>query len=551
MSKIYTKLITAAQKQLANDIYDNVCGYLCNNLQLNNSDINIIISEIRNIFEHHSFTPEERKHYENIEYRSLQLLLSKFNEKSEKRKSNGVYYTPSDVTEFIISNVAHLAAKKNKRKIEFHKTPRGIALEYLKDCSIFDPTCGAGEFLIQATKLKLSAFHNLNNLKLTSVLTSIYGNDIDPISTIITKVRIILCCLEYIESPHLVGISKILNRNFSEHDFVNISIKDWGRYDVIIGNPPYVESSKSDIQPKTNYGNIFANVLENSSKLLTNGGVMGFVLPISIISTQRMSPIRNKIVSEMDEVYFLNYSDRPDCLFSGVHQKLTILLCKNISSTKGVYTSGYSYWYKSEREWLFDDVDVIKHKTIDDLVIPKFGTESDMVIFNKLSKFNEKITDRFNKRGEYPVSLNMRLTFWVKCFTGLQIEGDYSVYYTNSAEISNFIFCILNSSIFWWYWVMISDCWHITGKELNNFGIPYNFDKMKVNKLAVGLQKKLEDTKKFVGTKQINYEYKHKLAINEIHKIDDYVASLYGLTKEESSYIKEFSIKYRVGDNNG
>jgi len=107
--------------------------------------------------------------------------------------------------------------------------------------------------------------------------------------------------------------------------------------------------------------------------------------------------------------------------------------------------------------------------------------------------------------------------------------------------------CLLNSSLFWWYWICISDCWHITRKELIGFTIPNNPNFDETDRLAKQLEDKLEETKKYVGTKQTEYEYKHKECVNEIHEIDDYINTLYGLTEEESLYIKNFAFRYRIG----
>lgn len=42
------------------------------------------------------------------------------------------------------------------------------------------------------------------------------------------------------------------------------------------------------------------------------------------------------------------------------------------------------------------------------------------------------------------------------------------------------------------------------------------------------------------------YEYKHRACLAEIHAIDDVINSVYGLTQEESDYIKDFALRYRV-----
>ena len=77
--------------------------------------------------------------------------------------------------------------------------------------------------------------------------------------------------------------------------------------------------------------------------------------------------------------------------------------------------------------------------------------------------------------------------------------------------------------------------------------MPDIYDFEITNKLANELELRLEETKVYVGTKQTDYEYKHKECVNIIHEIDDYINALYGLTDEESIYIKNFSYRYRIG----
>ena len=75
---------------------------------------------------------------------------------------------------------------------------------------------------------------------------------------------------------------------------------------------------------------------------------------------------------------------------------------------------------------------------------------------------------------------------------------------------------------------------------------PNNPYKETATQLANNLRLRLEETKVFVGTVQTEYEYKHKLCIPEIHAIDDFINGLFGLTEEESEYIKGFAFKYRT-----
>ena len=69
--------------------------------------------------------------------------------------------------------------------------------------------------------------------------------------------------------------------------------------------------------------------------------------------------------------------------------------------------------------------------------------------------------------------------------------------------------------------------------------MPVQIDMVGATELAHNLRDRLEETKVYVGTKQTQYEYKHRECLDEIRAIDDFVNAAYGLTEAEALY-KEF-----------
>ena len=524
------------------------CNYLAQNYS--KANFNSLLKEIFIIagIDNFEFTKDDTLYsYENV-----QKMLSSLNENEKKRKKNGVYYTPIDVVRFILINSIKSVCGKLK--------PNGLhvldlnGIPYNSFCfnkTIYDPTCGAGEFLVAALEIKLDLLdlHKANITKgnLKKIVRTIKGNDVNIDSTIITKIRLFLCALQRQGVSKVKGLGEILNDSFENYDFVQTPPNTDIKYDIIVGNPPYVEDSRSGLSPQKKYGNIYANVLENAGRLLKPKGSFGFVIPLSYISTPRMSRIREVLYSIVPEQYILSYSDRPDCLFTSVHQKLCILIGRSTNSTKTIFTGNYRYWYSEERTELFNTVEVIKNSFSTDQYIPKLGTIADINVYEKVIGNPEKLLDLLEENGDGAVYLNMRAAFWIKAFINKHNGGEYRQYNCRNRDIANYVMCLLNSSLFWWYWIAVSDCWHITRKELIGFNVPENINFNKTNRLAKQLEDKLEETKKFVGTKQTDYEYKHKECVDEIHEIDDYINSLYGLTDDESLYIKNFAFRYRIG----
>ena len=484
-------------------------------------------------------------------YDKLQEVLSKINEKEHIRKKNGVYYTPIDLVEFIVkSTFKSMFGKLTETNV--HDLAIST-LPYKTMCMrkrVLDPTCGTGEFLLASLEMKYkiwSAHSAITEKDALEILTTIYGNDVNRESVIITQIRLLLCVLKWCPTVSVESVKDILLKNFTVFDFVSHDGRITGTYHVIIGNPPYVEDSKCGLTLQSKYGNIYANVLIHSSNLLEKNGAMGFVIPLSYISTPRMNRLRTDLFETLPEQFILSYADRPDCLFDSVHQKLCVLIAKNRNSSKKVFTSKYQYWYKEERNQLFSNVQVIKNNINVNKIIPKLGNQIDVEIFSKIVDSNRNVSVyEVSRSGTEAVYLNRRETFWMKAYRTFVDDPEYKVFKFHSKQEADYCYCLINSSLFWWYWIAVSDCWHVS-KDLNGFMAPFLFDHKKASELAHSLQNKLEETKVYVGTRQTEYEYKHKNCLNVIYEIDEFVNEIFGLTKEQSDYIKEYALKYRTG----
>lgn len=489
----------------------------------------------------------------------FQEALARVNEKESRRKSAGVFYTDSDVTDFMVLNSFYHHIKPSSVAVLpsalIQKQIKGLSNESVRillKSLVFDPTCGAGAFLVSALAKKIELFKTraCNDIPLVNVVGTIIGNDIESTSTDITKLRLFFLVIDSFEEElNVVSIAKAISKCFYNVDMVDYKGHVFGNYDIIVGNPPYIEYGKYEGTTANDYGNVYADVMKNVSTMLKFNGVLAFVVPLSYISTARMGTIREYVHSQTGKQLLLNFADRPDCLFSGVHQKLTIVLAQKTKDTEGIFTSKYNHWYKTERETLFCNLPLVKIRIVDNRYWPKIGDSIGNAIYEKILSYKgEDILSLSKGDNKGSLYINLRACFWMKVFSKDMKSNSYKEYKIDKTKLP-FIYCLLNSSLFFLMWTIVSDGWHITNKELSIIKIPNKIPKQKKWSTLFGkLENQLESTKEYVGTKQVDYEYKHKLCKDIIDEIDNELKSVYKLSAPELNYIKTFNEKYRISD---
>lgn len=517
-------------------------------------EVELICNELKSIARREDFQ-RIKSGSSNRTYTQVQETLSKINEKQSIRKSKGVYYTPNDVVRFILTNSIKAAFGKltasNVSDMDLDNIP------YRSFCCgkrVFDPTCGAGEYLLAALDIKIDLLKKKTKITkrlIQKVVSTIYGNDVNAESIIITKLRLLLFIIESCGVGYCTGLGNIMNRRFTSFDFIADETSLDGKYHIVVGNPPYVEDFKSGLELSDKYGNIYANILLNAAKKLEKNGSIGFIIPLSYVSTPRMKKLRDELGELVLEQYILSYADRPDCLFDSVHQKLCILIGKDRKTEKTIFTGNYQYWYKQERCGLFADIQMVRNRYENAGFIPKLGTQLDIDIYKKITD-GKKMQSVYaiSRIGNETVYLNRREAFWMKAYREKVDDPEYKVFSFQTPLEADFCYCLINSTLFWWYWISVSDCWHVS-KDLNGFMMPVQIDMVGATELAHNLRDRLEETKVYVGTKQTQYEYKHRECLDEIRAIDDFVNAAYGLTEAESNYIKNFAIRYRTSGGTG
>ncbi len=302
-------------------------------------------------------------------------------EKPEVRKAGGVFYTPQYIVDYIVENtVGKLIAGKTPKEIEKIK--------------IVDPACGSGSFLLGAFDYLLKFHQNYYHQNPPSaksgiitpigtlstaekkkiLLNNIYGVDLDANAVEVSKLSLLLKCMEGETEASIKQQITMFNERVlpdldnnikdgnslvdtdiydSELDFgeeKKIKPFSWkkqfseifkqGGFDAVIGNPPYVRQElftslksylESHYKVYDGTADLYSYFFEKGIDLLKQNGFFGIIVANKWMRSNYGKPLRvwlkNRNITEI-----IDFGDLP--VFQGAIAYPCIFISENNQKNK-------------------------------------------------------------------------------------------------------------------------------------------------------------------------------------------------------------------------
>ena len=346
-------------------------------------------------------------------------------------------------------------------------------------------------------------------------------------------------------------------------------IHDNGGFDVIIGNPPYVEYSKRNVKYQVSgyktlkSSNLYAYVFERSFVICKKN--IGLIVQLSSISTESMKALQTFLINESTNLYYGCYPERPKQLFEGACIALSIILCQKQGDKSkdscNLFGSGVLRCSESFRNNLFHSIEYISIQNSSFLpnymLFPKYRKEIEQRIFSKLA-INNGINRFLVSQSNNIISYRTAGGRYWKIFLNREFATISTSNKVKCIEntLENSLVGILNSNLFWWYYVIFFDLYNL--KDYMIFNFPYSHCDQNVQSKLSELGTQLMES--YENNKIVNQQYirsKKQISIFEsfnpskskqiIDEIDKVLAWHYGFTEEELDFIINYDIKYRLG----
>ncbi len=227
--------------------------------------------------------------------------------KSKNKKSNGSYYTPKEVANFIIDFT-----------FENFNCKEAI--------NILEPSAGNGTFLSAILEQKKTRCFD--------------------------KVSVTLVEKDNVELEEALKLAPDKNwQNFRVHsynqDFLDFLNTDSSKYSLIVGNPPYIKKSyltagqiewcgkihQNANLSKNRIKNIWTSFVIGCTKRLSDNGILAFVLPSEFLQVKFAAEIRQFLYKEFERIEIFTFNQ---LLFECTGQDTILFVGHKKAKQKGV-----------------------------------------------------------------------------------------------------------------------------------------------------------------------------------------------------------------------
>ena len=340
-----------------------------------------------------------------------------------------------------------------------------------------------------------------------------------------------------------------------------------GGFDVIVGNPPYLETREVPYSTRHFISEasraIHALCIERGTVLCNENGSISMVVPLSLVSTQRMTPIQHLLENGKD-CWFSNFSWRPGKLFDTVNRALTIFVATRPKNTGVTYSTAYLMWHSESRDYLIPKIQYVAcSRERKAFWVPKFGQDIENAILEKCTSIRSTMDD-FVGNLEHTVYYRTDGGLYWKVFTDFPPRFSVNGIVGSSSRETNFsLACegheksavaILSSDVFWWWYTIASNLRHLNPSDWKNFPVPKSaMNSAEIKELGLDYISDLKrhstnlvrNQRRTGRTETQSFKVQKSKPI--IDKIDRVLAKHYGFTDEELDHIINYDIKYRMG----
>jgi len=334
-------------------------------------------------------------------------------------------------------------------------------------------------------------------------------------------------------------------------------------FDIIVGNPPYGDLLREAEEMLISHfktgdiSEVSAPFVDREIQLLAEKGYFGNITTLRLIYQASYSDFHDLLRESFDPAQIACFGFRPSRVFDNAHVRVSIITGQKTDSSEGrLLTSDFLLFNDDNRQQRFDNLVYAETKGLllnnkiggKSGILPKIGPEIKYNILNKLKAQSDTVfEDEYMKdkpNGDtYTVWRREGVLYWINpMMEELYSAREVQPMYFDSELKQNAAFLILNSSLYYIYWLTYGNQHHHNWSQLSAFPFPddevLEENAEEIHILAETVWKRMKGT--FTQSRDSRGDFHMSSLRPLIDKVDGLVAEFYELTDEQERYTKEY-----------
>ena len=436
---------------------------------------------------------------------------------SKSRKSNGQFFTPDDVADFMASYSG--------------KFGTGIWL---------DPCSGIGNLSWHL----VAAQSDPEEFLLNRIILS----DKDDVALLIAR-----CLLTISFQKRQEKLFEKIEGNFIKFDF--LSVADNGQYDLfsssksldaipkhdfVIVNPPYLAAKIDSRFETSKAGDLYSYFLENIIK--SSKGFIS-ITPQSFTNAQKFKSLRKLLLNNFHNLKIFTFDNVPANVFKGIKfgstnsnqaNSIRAAIIIALPGKGEPHITSLLRWRTSERDYLFRNIEkFLSNVTLTEEFFPKVSKEY-KDLYTEMSGVKTLKSIISPKRTKYPLYIPSAPRYFIPALKKPAKRASQKVLYFPSEEKRDYAYMAINSSLLYWWWRVRDGGMTLSLETLKSLPLP----DFKINKKIIAELEKSEKTSKVykqnAGAAQENVKHPKALIDKLNHAVIPEYAKLLSSLHENS-----------------
>jgi hypothetical protein len=339
-----------------------------------------------------------------------------------------------------------------------------------------------------------------------------------------------------------------------------------GGFGSVVGNPPYVLTDRITYTlPRDSFEtvttkNLYALVFERSLSVARTAPV-GLIVQLTALSSGRLAALQD-LLGSRGRTTAVPFPRRPESIFDGVEMPVVILLSQPSPDQEWV-TSRVGRMYSEERPNAISNLQFANHSVrLSPCRVAKLGSRDELDILARLLSNKHPVEELSTAMAGPSVYYQEACRYWLKATCqepefrrdGVRTSPPHwrTVRFATKRAAS-FVMCLLNSSLFYWYYTVFADCEHVNDQLVKGFPLVEGWEEVDWDTLANALDLDLaaKARPKSITTSQghlIEYAELRAAESKElIDLVDGELASCARFSPAQRDFIANYDIKYRMG----